>query len=47
MRLMKNPFIAMAIRAWYAGYLAAADAVVREREATKKAARKPAMRLAA
>lgn len=34
-------------RAWYAGYLAAADAKVREIEATRKAARKPAMKLAA
>lgn len=34
-------------REWYAGYLAAADAKVREIEATRKAARKPTMKLAA
>lgn len=34
-------------RDWYAGYLAAADAKVREIEATRKAARKPVMKLAA
>lgn len=34
-------------REWYAGYLAAADAKVREIEAKRKAARIPALKLAA